>query len=246
VVKWRLLGPVAKRDGMHERASKHEDLDSAGHRARLRSRLLGGGPDAFHDYELIEYLLTLTIPRVDTKPLAKRLLDVFGGIGPLLGASPGSLRREGLTDPTIAALKIAEATALRLLETRIEGQPVLSSWEALGDYLHATMAHRRTEEVRILFLNAKNLLLANEALWQGSVDEASVHVREVIARAIALGATALIIVHNHPSGDPTPSQQDIRLTRDLVEAGRHMKVTVHDHVIVGAQGRTSMRAMGLI
>jgi DNA repair protein RadC len=231
---------------MHERASKHEDLDSAGHRARLRSRLLGAGPDAFHDYELIEYLLTLTLPRVDTKPLAKRLLDVFGGIGPLLGASPGSLRGEGLTDPTIAALKIAEATALRLLETRIEGQPVLSSWEALGDYLHATMAHRRTEEVRILFLNAKNMLLANEALWQGSVDEASVHVREVIARAIALGATALIIVHNHPSGDPTPSQQDIRLTRDLVEAGRHMKVTVHDHVIVGAQGRTSMRAIGLI
>jgi DNA repair protein RadC len=151
-----------------------------------------------------------------------------------------------LSDPSIAALKIAEATALRLLETRIEKQPVLSSWHALGDYLHATMAHRRTEEVRILFLNAKNMLIANEALWQGSVDEASVHVREVIARAIALGATALIIVHNHPSGDPTPSSQDIRLTRDLIEAGRHMKITVHDHVIVGAQGRTSMRAMGLI
>jgi len=136
--------------------------------------------------------------------------------------------------------------ALRLLETRIEEQPLLSSWDALGDYLQATMAHRRTEEVRILFLNAKNMLIANEALWQGSVDEASVHVREVIARAIALGATALIIVHNHPSGDPTPSSQDIRLTRDLVEAGRHMKITVHDHVIVGARGRTSMRAMGLI
>ena len=106
----------------------------------------------------------------------------------------------------IAALKIAEATALRLLESRIEDQPVLSSWDALCDYLHATMAHRRTEEVRILFLNAKNMLLANEALWQGSVDEASIHVREVIARAIALGATAIIVVHNHPSGDPTPSQ----------------------------------------
>jgi DNA repair protein RadC len=231
---------------MHERASKHEEVDSAGHRARLRSRLLDAGPTAFHDYELIEYLLMLTIPRVDTKPLAKRLLDLFGGIGPLLGASADTLRREGLTDPTIAALKIAEATALRMLEARIEGQPVLSSWDALGDYLHASMAHRRTEEVQILFLNAKNMLLANEALWQGSVDEASVHVREVIARAIALGATALIIVHNHPSGDPTPSQQDIRLTRDLVDAGRHMKVTVHDHVIVGAQGRTSMRAMGLV
>ena len=231
---------------MDGRASKTVENRSNGHRGRLRERLLDAGPEGFHDYELIEYLLTLTIPRVDTKPLAKRLLDVFGGIGPLLGASTDTLRREGLSEATIAALKIAEATALRMLETRIEQQPVLSNWDALGDYLHATMAHRRTEEVRILFLNAKNMLIANEALWQGSVDEASVHVREVIARAIALGATALIIVHNHPSGDPTPSTQDIRLTRDLIEAGRHMKITVHDHVIVGAQGRTSMRAMGLI
>jgi DNA repair protein RadC len=231
---------------MDEQVTRREELDSGGHRARLRRRLLDAGPDGFHDYELVEYLLTLTIPRVDTKPLAKRLLSDFGGIGPLLGSSAGELRSEGLTDPTIAALKIAEATALRMLEARIESQPVLSSWDALGDYLHAAMAHRRTEEVRILFLNAKNMLLANEALWQGSVDEASVHVREVIARAISLGATAIIIVHNHPSGDPTPSQQDIRLTRDLVEAGRHMKVTVHDHVIVGATGRTSMRSMGLI
>jgi DNA repair protein RadC len=231
---------------MNEHASVNRESDSAGHRARLRKRLFEAGPAGFHDYELIEYLLSLTIPRVDTKPLAKRLLDDFGGIGPLLGASADALRREGLSEATIGALKIAEATALRMLEARVEGQPVLSSWDALGDYLHAAMAHRRTEEVRILFLNAKNMLIANEALWQGSVDEASVHVREVIARAIALGATAIIIVHNHPSGDPSPSQQDIRLTRDLVEAGRHMKVTVHDHVIVGAQGRTSMRAMGLI
>src|SRR5438270_10173914 len=231
---------------MDARATSIGDNDQAGHRSRIRSRLHEAGPEGFHDYELIEYLLTLTIPRVDTKPLAKRLLHDFGGIGPLLGASADALRREGLTDPTIAALKIAEAAALRLLEARIEGRPVLSSWDALGDYLTAAMAHRRTEEVRILFLNAKNMLLSNEALWQGSVDEASVHVREVIARAIALGATALIIVHNHPSGDATPSQQDIRLTRDLVEAGRHMKVTVHDHVVVGAAGRTSMRAMGLI
>jgi DNA repair protein RadC len=231
---------------MNEHARTRTENDSAGHRARLRKRLLEAGPEGFHDYELVEYLLGLTIPRVDTKPLAKRLIDDFGGIGPLLSASAGALQREGLTDPTIAALKIAEATALRLLESRVEGQPILSSWEALGDYLQAAMGHRRTEEVRILFLNAKNMLIANEALWQGSVDEASVHVREVIARAIALGATALIIVHNHPSGDPSPSQQDIRLTRDLVDAGRHMKVTVHDHVIVGAAGRTSMRAMGLI
>jgi DNA repair protein RadC len=231
---------------MNEHARVDRESDSAGHRARLRKRLLETGPQGFHDYELIEYLLALTIPRVDTKPLAKRLVHDFGGIGALLLASADALRREGLTDATIGALKIAQATALRLLESQIEGRPVLSSWEALGDYLHAAMAHSRVEEVRILFLNAKNMLIANEALWQGSVDEASVHVREVIARAIALGATALIIVHNHPSGDPTPSTQDIRLTRDLVEAGRHMKVAVHDHVIVGAQGRTSMRAMGLI
>jgi DNA repair protein RadC len=241
------LGHVAKRGGMHGRAGKSDQGETAsGHRARLRKRLLDAGPKALQDYELLEYLLALTIPRVDTKPLAKRLLQNFGGIGPLLSASADTLRREGLTDPTIAALKIAEATALRLLEASIEDRPILSSWDALGDYLHAAMAHSRVEQVRVLFLNAKNVLIANEALWQGSVDEASVHVREVIARAIALGATALIIVHNHPSGDPAPSNQDIRLTRDLVEAGRHMKVTVHDHVIVGASGRTSMRAMGLI
>jgi len=222
------------------------DRQATGHRARLRRKLLDAGPGALHDYELLEYLLSLTIPRVDIKPLAKRLLHDFGGFGPLLSASPDTLRRDRLSDATIAALKIAQATALRLLETRIQHQPVLSSWDALGEYLHAAMAHARVEEVRVLFLNARNLLIANEALWHGSVDEASVHVREVIARAIALGATAIIIVHNHPSGDPSPSQQDIRLTRDLVEAGRHMKVTVHDHVIVGANGRTSMRAMGLI
>jgi DNA repair protein RadC len=231
---------------MHGRVSTNEENDSAGHRSRLRKRLLDAGPEGFHDYELVEYLLALTIPRVDTKPLAKRLIDDFGGIAPLLSASASTLKREGPSEATVAGLKIAEATALRLLEARTEGAPILSSWDALGDYLHAAMAHRRTEEVRILFLNAKNMLIANEALWQGSVDEASIHVREVIARAIALGATAIIIVHNHPSGDPSPSQQDIRLTRDLVEAGRHMKVTVHDHVIVGASGRTSMRAMGLI
>jgi DNA repair protein RadC len=232
---------------MHGRVSKIEETAStSGHRGRLRERLLDAGPEAFQDYELVEYLLALTIPRVDTKPLAKKLIDSFGGIGPLLSASADTLRREGVSDAAIGALKIAQATALRLLETRVEGRPVLSSWDSLGEYLYAAMAHSRVEEVRILFLNAKNMLIANEAMWQGSVDEASVHVREVIARAIALGATALIIVHNHPSGDPTPSNQDIRLTRDLVEAGRHMKIAVHDHVIVGAQGRTSMRAMGLI
>ncbi|WP_309602066.1 DNA repair protein RadC [Sphingomonas sp.] len=220
--------------------------DSAGHRARLRERLFEGGEKALLDHELIEYLLALAIPRRDTKALAKQLVARFGGVGPLLDATPQALRAEGLSEGTIGALKIAEATALRLLETKIEGRPILSSWDALGDYLQAAMAHSAVEEVRILFLNAKNMLIANEAMWRGSVDEASVHVREVIARAIALGATAIIIVHNHPSGDPSPSQQDIRLTKDLVDAGRHMRIAVHDHVIVGAQGRSSLKAMGLI
>ena len=220
--------------------------DGSGHRARLRERLFEGGGKALLDHELVEYLLALAIPRRDTKAQAKALIARFGGIGPLLAASPDTLRREGLSDGVIGALKIAQASALRLLETRIEGRPVLSSWDALGDYLSAAMAHSAVEEVRVLFLNAKNMLLANEALWRGSVDEAAVHVREVIARAIALGATAIIIVHNHPSGDPSPSSQDIRLTKDLVEAGRHMKITVHDHVIVGSQGRSSLKAMGLI
>jgi DNA repair protein RadC len=223
---------------------------AAGHRARLRQRLFDGGGEALLDHELVEYLLALAIPRRDTKAQAKAqakaLLQQFGGIGRLLDTPHEALRREGLSDGVIASLKIAQATARRLLETRIEERPILSSWDALGDYLTATMAHLPIEQVRVLFLNAKNLLLANEALWTGSVDEAAVHVREVIARAIALGASAIIIVHNHPSGDPTPSQQDIRLTKDLIEAGRHMRVTVHDHVIVGTQGRSSMKALGLI
>jgi DNA repair protein RadC len=219
---------------------------ASGHRARLRDRLFAGGGKALLDHELVEYLLALAIPRRDTKPLARTLIDRFGGIGPLLEASANSLRKEGLTDGMIGALMIAKATAQRLLEARFEERPILSSWDALGDYLQATMAHSPVEEVRILFLNAKNMLIANEAMWRGSVDESAVYVREVISRAIALGATAIIIVHNHPSGDPSPSQQDIRLTRDLVEAGRHMRVTVHDHVIVGSQGRSSMKSLGLI
>lgn len=194
---------------------------------------------------MFEYLLTLTIPRVDTKPPAKRLINDFGGIGALLRASADTLRREGLSNATIAALKIAEATALRLLETRIDGRPVLSSWDALGNYLYAAMAHSRIEEVRILFLNAKNMLLANEALWEASVDEASVQVREVIARAIALGATTIIIVHI-PSGDPhAPKKRQPPHPRPRLGGSPH-EGHRDDHVIVGAQGRTSMRAMGLI
>jgi DNA repair protein RadC len=230
---------------MHGRVADSQN-GASGHRSRLRKRLFENGDKALLDHELVEYLLALAIPRRDTKDQAKELIAKFGGIGPLLSASAATLRREGLSDTVIGALKIAEATALRLLEARTEAAPILSSWDALCDYLHAAMAHARTEQVRVIFLNAKNMLIANEAMWNGSVDEASVHVREVIARAIALGATAIIMVHNHPSGDPTPSSLDIRITNDLIEAARHMKIAVHDHVIVGASGRTSMRAMGLI
>ncbi|MEO5972991.1 MAG: DNA repair protein RadC [Sphingomicrobium sp.] len=221
-------------------------IDATGHRARLRQRLFDGGPKALLDHELVEYLLALAIPRRDTKGQAKKLIAQFGGLGPLLGADAETLRRADLSDSVIGALKIAEATALRLLETRIERRDLLSSSDALDAYLQAAMGHAAVEEVRVLFLNAKNILLANEVMWGGSVDEASVHVREVISRAIALGATGLIIVHNHPSGDSTPSSQDIRLTRELVEAGRHMKVHVHDHIIVGSSGRSSLRELGLI
>jgi len=220
--------------------------DGTGHRARLRGRLLGGGDEALLDHELIEYLLMLAIPRVDTKPLAKKLLHEFGGIGGLLTADAGALARAGLTQGAAGAIKIAQAAALRLLKAGMTNRPVLGSWQALLDYLHADMANLAVERVRILHLNSKNLLIADERMSEGSVDEAAVYVREVIKRALELGATAIIIVHNHPSGDPAPSRQDIQLTREIVEAGRPLKIAVHDHVIIGASGHVSLRAQGLI
>jgi len=221
--------------------------DGSGHRARLRQRLFEGGPDALLDHEIVEYLLSLSIKRMDTKAIAKRLIRHFGGFGALLSADPKAIERAGkISDVSVAGLKIVQAAALRLLEEQIKGRPVLGSWQALLDYLRADMAHEGIERVRVLFLNAKNELIANETLWEGTVDESAVHVREIMSRAVHLGATAIIVVHNHPSGDPSPSQQDIRLTRDLAEAGRHLKVTLHDHVIIGAHGHASLRAMGLI
>jgi DNA repair protein RadC len=218
-----------------------------GHRARLRQRLYDGGPDALLDHELVESLLGLALPRRDTKALAKQLIEAFGGFGPLLSADAKTIKKVGgISEVTAATLKIVQAAALRLLEKNIRGRPVLGSWQALLDYLRADMAYEAIERVRVLFLDTKNVLIANEQMWDGSVDESAVHVREVMKRALELGATAIIIVHNHPSGDPSPSQQDIRLTRDLIEAGRHLKVTVHDHVIIGSKGHSSLRAMGLI
>jgi DNA repair protein RadC len=221
--------------------------DASGHRARLRRRLFEGGPDALLDHELVEYLLALAIPRRDTKPLAKKLIAEFGGFGGLLAAPAEAILRVGeVGEGAAAAIKIAQAAALRLLESKIRDRPVLGSWQALLDYLRADMAHNPVERVRVLYLNSKNMLIRNEAFSEGSVDEAAVHVREVIRKALEYHATAIILVHNHPSGDPQPSAQDIKLTRDIVDAGRPLGIAVHDHVVVGANGHYSMRAQGLI
>lgn len=221
--------------------------DASGHRARLRKRLFEGGPDALLDHELVEYLLALAIPRRDTKPLARKLIRDFGGIGELLSADAEQIARIGdVSENAAAAIKIAQAAALRLLEARIKERPVLGSWQALLDYLHADMAHHPVERVRVLFLNSRNILIRNEPMSEGSVDEAAVYVREVIRRALDYHATGIILVHNHPSGDPQPSQQDIRLTRELAEAARPLKISLHDHVIIGTKGHSSLRAMGLL
>lgn len=220
--------------------------DTSGHRARLRARLIEGGPEALLDHELIEYLLALAIPRKDTKPMARALLAEFGGLGPLLSADTGALARAGLTDGVIAALKIAEASALRLLRTEIRQRDVLSNWQALNDYLHADMAHRAVERVRVLHLNSKNVLIRDELMSEGSIDQAAIHVRMVIKRALELGSAALIIVHNHPSGDPEPSRQDIALTKELIAAAKPLGISIHDHIVVGAKAQASLRALGLI
>jgi DNA repair protein RadC len=224
-----------------------ESLDGSGHRARLRKRLFEGGPDALLEHELIEYLLALALPRRDTKPLARKLIADFGGFGRLLSADGESIMRIGeVSEGAAAAIKIAQATALRLLESEVKDQPVLGSWQALLDYLRADMGAHPVERVRVLYLNARNMLIRNEPMSEGSVDEAAVYVREVIRRALEYHATAMILVHNHPSGDPQPSQQDIRLTREIVDAARPLGISVHDHVIVGARTCASMRSLGLL
>lgn len=228
-------------------ASPSTMADNSGHRARLRQRLLGHGGDALLDHELIEYLLALAIPRRDTKPLAKALLAEFGGIGGLFTADPEALMRvSGMGETAVAAIKIGQAAALRLLRAKVAEQPVLSNWQALVDYLHADMAHHVIERVRVLHLNTRNMLIRDELISEGSIDEAAVHVREVIRRAIDLGSAAIILVHNHPSGDPAPSRADIDLTRQIAEAGKRLGITVHDHLIIGATGHVSLRAQGLI
>ncbi len=218
-----------------------------GHRERLRKRLIAGGGDALLDHELIEYVLALAIPRIDTKPLAKELLREFGGIAGLLTADADALSRvKGMGESAVAALKIVQAASLRLLRDRIMDKPVLASWQALLDYLRADMAHKMTERVRVLHLNSRNMLIRDEAMSEGSIDQAAIHPREVIRRAIDLGSAAIILVHNHPSGDPAPSRADIALTRDIADAGKKLGITVHDHIVIGANGHSSMRGLGLL
>ncbi|MEO6215002.1 MAG: DNA repair protein RadC [Sphingomonas sp.] len=221
--------------------------DHSGHRARLRKRLAEQGGDGLLDHELIEYLLALAIPRRDTKPLAKALLAEFGGIGGLLSADGEALARvPGMGETSIAAIKIAHAAALRLLRAEVAERPVLGNWQALLDYLRADMAHHAIERVRVLHLNTRNMLIRDELMSEGSIDEAAFYVREVIRRAIDLGSAAVILVHNHPSGDPTPSRADIEVTRNMAEAGKRMGIAVHDHIIMGTSGHSSLRALGLM
>jgi DNA repair protein RadC len=228
-------------------ADADAEFDGTGHRARLRGRLLENGGDSLLDHELIEYLLTLAIPRRDTKPLAKRLLHDFGGISGLLSADPVAIGRvEGVGDTAVAALKIVQAAALRMLRVKASEAPILASWQSLLDYLRADMAHILIERVRLLHLNGKNMLIRDEVIAEGSVDQAAIHVREVIGRAMQLGSSSIILVHNHPSGDPAPSRADITLTREIAEAGKRLGISIHDHVIIGTEGHSSMRAMGLL
>ena len=223
------------------------DTGSDGHRARMRARLVDGGGDAFHDYELLEYVLALVTPRRDTKPLAKQLIAEFGTLSGVLAATPEELKRiDGLGETGVAALKFVQAAAVRSLRDDVVGRPVLSSWQAVLDYLHADMAHGAIERFRVLFLDNKNVLIRSELMAEGTVNQAPVYVREVMKRALELGATAIVLAHNHPSGDPQPSRDDIAITTQIVTAGRPLGIVVHDHVIIGRQGHASLKALGLI
>jgi DNA repair protein RadC len=229
------------------KAARPEGHDASGHRARLRKRLLDGGADALADHEVIEYLLMTAIPRRDTKPIARTLLKQFGSLAGVFNADPAALARHpGMGETSAAALRIVALAARRMARTQATAQPMLSSWQALIDYLTIDMAHLTVERVRVLYLDTKNRLIRDEHVSDGSIDEAAIHPREVIRRALDLGATAIIIVHNHPSGSPEPSRADIQITNRIAEAGRLLGIVVHDHVIIGREGHVSLKAKGLI
>ncbi|MEE8258135.1 MAG: DNA repair protein RadC [Sphingomonadales bacterium] len=218
-----------------------------GHRKRLKGRFLKAGQGALADYELIELLLFLAVPRRDVKPLAKALLERFDSFAEVISAEPARLKEvPGVSDNVVIAFKMIREGALKLSQEQILGKPVVSSWQALLDYCRASMAFQNKEQFRILFLNRKNVLIADELQQEGTIDHTPVYPREVIKRALELGASALILVHNHPSGDPTPSRDDIEMTKEIDEAGKKLGVTMHDHVIVAKGSYSSFKALGLL
>ena len=221
--------------------------DQIEHRSRLRARFLEGGPDALPDYELLELLLFAAIPRRDTKPIAKALLKKFGSYQAVLRAAPEALTEiDGIGESAAVAIKTVQAAAIRLAREEVKERPVLGSWAGVIDYLRMSMAHGEVEELRVLFLDAKNAVIVDERQQRGTVSHTAVYPREVVKRALELGATALILVHNHPSGDPTPSRADIEMTKQVRDAVEKIGVTLHDHVIVARGKHASFKSMGLL
>jgi DNA repair protein RadC len=219
--------------------------DYLGHRARLRERFLKGA-DALPDYELLELLLMQALPRRDMKPLAKELLRRFGSFQRVISAEPAELLAvKGMGEAALVALKSVQAAALRLARAEALDRPVISSWQKVLDYCRASMAYGKTEQFRLLFLDRKNVLIADEVQQRGTVDHTPLYPREVVKRALELGASAIILVHNHPSGDPTPSKADIAMTREVVEAALKLGIAVHDHIIIGGSGHASLKSLGL-
>ena len=217
------------------------------HRKRLRERFLSGGALAMPDYELLELILFRAIPRRDVKPLARTLLETFGDFNGVVSASLERLRAiPGVGDAVATELKVIEAASHRLARSRVMQRHVLSSWGALLEYCHSTMAHRETEQFRLFFLDCRNTLIADEEQAKGTVDHVPVYPREVVKRALELNASALILVHNHPSGDPTPSDSDIVMTQKVEAAAQTMGITLHDHIIIGKSCELSFRASGYI
>lgn len=218
-----------------------------GHRQRLRERFVFAGEDALQDYELLELLLFQAIPRRDVKPLAKHLLETFSSLPELMAAPHATLTQvEGINENTATAIKTVTAIAHRMIKQEFIQKPVLNNWTRLMDYCHMTMAHEKKEHFRILFLNKKNELIADEIQGSGTVDHTPAYPREIMKRSLELGATALILVHNHPSGDPKPSMADIDMTNQIIEAARPFDITIHDHIIIARNGQTSFRNEGLI
>lgn len=218
-----------------------------GHRERLRERFFSAGADAMPDYELLELALFAAVPRRDVKPLAKALIARFGSFAEVIAAPRERIQEvDGVSVAVATHLKIIEAAARRLAKTRVLGRPALASWSALIDYCAAAMARSQKEEFRVLFLDRKNVLIADEVQSTGTVDHTPVYPREIVKRALEHAASAMILVHNHPSGDPTPSKADITMTRDVADAAKALGIVVHDHVIVGRSGHVSFKALGLL